>query len=110
MLSSESFTSGMMWMLHAGSHSLWCSLLIVVALATSLNAPLKLLVDRVPVGNFGGSDGSNALAVAPVLLAAEGILLLRTPICRLFCAIFDVFFLHLSLFLSTWSCGSVNRM
>ena len=69
----------------------------MVAFVTSPNAPPKLLVDCVPVG-IAGSNGLNALAVTPVLLAAEGILLLSTPIHRLFCDCFDVFFLHLSLF------------
>ena len=73
MLSSESFTCGTVWTLRAGSRSLWCSLLIVVAFAMSPNAPPNLLVDCVLVG-IVGSDGLKAFAVAPVLLALEGIL------------------------------------
>ena len=66
----------------------------MVAFATSPNAPPKLLVDCVLVG-ITGSNGLNALAVAPVLLATEGILPLQTPIRRLFCALRDLVFLHL---------------
>ena len=75
----------------------------MVAFATSLNAPPKLLVDHVPVG-IVGSDGLNALAVAPALLAAEGILPLRTPIHRLFFALLDVVFSKCSYF---YPCGCV---
>ena len=108
MLRRESFTCGKMWTLHAGSCSLWCSLLIVVAFATLPNAPSKLLVDCVLVG-ITGSNGLNALAVAPVLLATEGILLLRTPIRRLFFVLFDMVFCQMWLFLSMWLHGSMKQ-
>ena len=67
------------------------------ALAASPNAPPMLPVDCVPV-EIVGSDGLNALADAPVSLAVQDMLPLRTPICRLICALFDLVFLHLSLF------------
>ena len=83
----------------------------MVAFVASLNAPPKLLVDWVPVG-IVGSECLNTLAVTPVLFAAERILLLRTPLRRMFCALLDVCFLHLLLFLSTWlrGRGSMNWM
>ena len=81
-LKRESFTLGTMCTLRAGSRSWWCSLLIVVAIAMLLNAPPKLVFDCIPVG-IDRSDGLIALADAPVLLTADGMLPLRTPICRL---------------------------
>jgi hypothetical protein len=62
-----------MWTLRAGSRILWWSLFTVVALAWLLNAPPKVAVDRIPIA-IVGSDGVKALAVAPVLLMAYGIL------------------------------------
>jgi hypothetical protein len=67
----------MMWTLHAGLQILWWSLITVVALAWLPNAPPKVAVDRIPVA-IVGSDGLKALAVAPVLLMADGILPLST--------------------------------
>ena len=70
-------------MLCAGSQMLWWSLLIVVASACSPNAPPKVLFDFIPVG-IDGSKGVKALAVAPVLLIADGMLPASTPNGRLF--------------------------
>ena len=75
----------------------------MVAFATSPNAPPKLLVDHVPVG-IVRSGSLNALAVAPVLLTTDGMLPLRTPIHRIFCALFEVFFSILRYF---YPCGCV---
>ncbi len=77
MLSSECCTFGTMWMLRAGLRILWWSLFTVVALAWLPNTPPKVTVDRIPVA-IVGSDGVKALAVAPVLLMADGILPLST--------------------------------
>ena len=71
--------------------------------------PPKLLVDFMPVG-IVGSDGLKALAVAPVSLATNGMVLLRTPICWLFFAPFDLVFLHCVLFFSMWLRGRMNCM
>ena len=49
----------------------------VAALAWSPNAPPKVAVDHIPIA-IVGSDGLKALAVAPVLLMADGILPLST--------------------------------
>ncbi len=77
MLSSECCTFGTMWTLHAGSRILWWSLFTVVALAWLPNTPPKVAVDCISIANVG-SDGLKALAVAPVLLMADGILPLST--------------------------------
>jgi hypothetical protein len=66
-----------MWMLRAGSQILWWSLFTVVTLAWLSNAPPKVAVDHIPIA-IVGSDGLKALAVAPVLLMADGILPLST--------------------------------
>jgi hypothetical protein len=62
-----------MWTLRAGLQILWWSLFTVVALVWLPNAPPKVAVDRIPIA-IVGSDGVKALAVAPVLLMADGIL------------------------------------
>ena len=83
--------------LRAGSLMLWWSLLIVVASACSPNALPKVLFDFIPVG-IDGSKGVKALAVAPVLLIADGMLPSRTYNWRLFFLL--VFWrLHLALLL-----------
>jgi hypothetical protein len=66
-----------MWMLRAGSRILLWSLFTVVALAWLPNAPPKVAFDHIPVA-IVVSDGLKALAVAPVLLMADGILPLST--------------------------------
>ena len=76
-LSNDVCTCGTICTLRAGSRSLWWSLLIVVALAWSPNAPPKVDFDFTPVG-IDGSSGVNALAVAPVSLTADGMLPSRT--------------------------------
>ena len=105
-LSRECCTCGTMCTLCAGSRMLWWSLLIVVASAHSPNALPKVLFDFIPVG-IDGSEGLKALAVAPVLLIADGMLPSSTPnrklIFLLVCCC-----LQLALFLSTWLCGRVN--
>ena len=93
MLSSESFTTdAACWFLQLVGQCVDCGCFCNVTNCTS-----KLLVDCVLVG-IVGSDGLNALAVTPVLLAVEGILPLRTPIRRLFFALLDVFFSKRSYF------------
>ena len=82
-LSREYCTCGTMCMLCAGSRMLWWSLLIVVASARSPNTPPKVLFDFIPVG-IDGSEGLNALAVAPVSLIANGMLPSSKPNLRLF--------------------------
>ena len=57
--------------------------MIVVASARSPNAPPKVLFDFIPDG-IDGSKGLKALAVAPVLLIADGMLPSSTPTWRLF--------------------------
>jgi len=95
--------------LRAGSRSLWwCSLLIVVAIAMSPNAPPKLVFDCIPV-RIVGSNGLIALVDAPVSLTADGMLLLRTPIGRLLFGGLSHFLLHSVLFLLAWLVGSENR-
>jgi hypothetical protein len=68
--------------LHAGSQCLWWSLFIVVAVACLPNAPPKVAVDQIPIVTVG-SEGLKALAVAPVLLMANGMLPSSTPVCEL---------------------------
>jgi hypothetical protein len=94
--------------LRAGSQSWWCSLLIVVAITMLPNAPPKLVFDCIPVG-IDGSDGLIELADAPVSLTADGMLLLRTPICRLLVGGFSHCRLQSVLFLSAWLVGSENH-
>ena len=77
-------------MLRAGLQSLCWSLFIVVAVTCLPNAPPKVVVDRIPVGTEG-SEGLKVLAVAPVSLMADGMLLSSTPVCVL------LFVLHLCL-------------
>ena len=91
MLSNDVWTCGTICTLRAGSRRLWWSLLIVVALAWSPNAPPKVDVDLTPVG-IDGSSGVNALAVAPVSLTADGMLPLRTP-ARISVVLFEYFLL-----------------
>jgi hypothetical protein len=76
-LSSECCTFGTMRTLLAGLQILWWSLFTVVALAWLLNTLPKVAVDHILVA-IVGSDGLKALAVAPVLLMADGILPLST--------------------------------
>jgi hypothetical protein len=96
----------MMWRLHAGLRILWWSLFTVVVLAWSPNAPPKVAVDHIPVA-IVGSDGLKALALATVLLMADGILPLSTLslwsfiLCVSFC-------LQLALFMSVWFGGRAN--
>ena len=92
--------------LNAGSWMLWWSLLIVVASACSQNDPPKDLFEFIPVG-IDGSKGVKALAVAPVLLIANGMLPLSNPNWRLFLLLVCCC-LHLTLFLLTWLCGREN--
>ena len=80
--------------------------MIVVASACSPNATPTVLFDFIPVG-IDGSEGLKALAVAPVLLIADGMLPLSTPNWRLFFLLVFWCF-HLPLFLLTWLCGRVN--
>ena len=86
-------------MLCAGSWMLWWSLLIVVASAQSPNAPPKVLFYFIPVG-IDGYEGLKALAVAPVLLIADGMLPSSTPNWRQFLLLVCCR-PHLALFLST---------
>ncbi len=55
----------------AGSHSLWCSLWILVASAVSPLGRWNTAVEIVFVG-IDGAEGRKAWEVAPVLLTAEG--------------------------------------
>ena len=78
----------------------------VVAAAWSPKAQPKVLFDFIPVCTIG-SEGLNALAVAPVSLIADGMLPLSTPNWR------PLFFLvccrlHSLLFVLLWSCGRRN--
>jgi hypothetical protein len=68
--------------LRAGLQNLWWSLFIVVSVACLLNALPNVVVDQIPV-HTEGSVGLKALAVAPVLLMANGMLPLSTPVCVL---------------------------
>ena len=81
---------------------LWSSLLIVVAFSCYPYAPPKVLFDFIPVG-IDESKGVKALAVAPVLLIADGMLPSSTPNCRIFFLLVCCC-LQLALFFSTWSC------
>ena len=92
--------------LRAGSWMLWWSLLVVVSSARSPNALLKVFFDFIPVG-IDGSEGLKALTVAPVLLIADGMLPLSTPVWILF-FLLVCWCLHSELFLLTWLCGRVN--
>ena len=80
--------------------------MIVVASDHSPNAPPKVLFDFIPVG-IDGSEGLKALAVAPVLLIANGMLPLSTPNRRLFFLLVCCR-LHFALFFSRWLCGREN--
>ena len=93
-------------MLCDGSWMLWWSLLIVVASACSQNAPPKVLFEFIPVG-IDRSKVLKALAVAHVLLIADGMLPLSTPNRRLFLLLFCCR-LYLAMFLSTWLRGREN--
>ena len=64
--------------------------MIVVASAHSPNALSKVLFDYIPVG-IDGSEGVKALAVAPVLLIADGMLPSSTPNWRLSCLLLTPF-------------------
>ena len=81
--------------LRACSQSLWWSLFIVVAVACLPNAPPKVAVDQIPVGTEV-SKNLTVLAVALVLLMADGMLPSSTPVCVLL----FVQCLHLHLVLS----------
>jgi hypothetical protein len=65
--------------LRAGLQSLWWSFFIVVAVACLPNALPKVAVDQILVGTEG-SEGLKVLAVAPVLLMADGMLPSNTPV------------------------------
>jgi hypothetical protein len=63
----------------AGSGSLWCSLLFLVAAAVAPLGRLNTAVKIVFVG-IDGAEGRNAWEVAPVLLTAKGMDPLRMTI------------------------------
>jgi hypothetical protein len=63
----------------AGSRSLWCSLLILVAAAVSPSGRWNTAVKIEFVG-IDGAEGRNAWEVAPMSLTAEGMDPLRTAV------------------------------
>ena len=99
--------------LRAGSRSFSCQLQLVncCCFRDVAKAPAKLVFDCMPVG-IVGSDGFIALAVAPVSLAADGMLPSRTPLsslsfrsCRSLLVGFSHCPLHSVLFLWAWLAG-----
>jgi hypothetical protein len=82
-------------------------LFIVVAVAYLPNAQQKVAVDQIPVGTEE-SEGLKALAVALVLLMADGMLPSSTPVHVLLFVL--CLGLHLVLSLSVWLLGRKNEM
>jgi hypothetical protein len=82
-------------------------LFIVVAVAYLPNAQQKVAVDQIPVGTEE-SKGLKALAVAPVMLMADVMLPLSTPVHVLLFVL--RLGLHLVLSLSVWLLGRENEM
>jgi hypothetical protein len=70
---------GTMLSVGAGSHSLWCSLWILVAAAVAPSGRWKTAVEIVFVG-IDEAEGRNVWEVAPVSLLAEGVDPLRTAV------------------------------
>jgi hypothetical protein len=67
----------------AGTHMSWSNLLTAVALAMAPFGRWNTVEDMHPIGR-DGSDMRKTLDVAPVLLTADGIVLLNTPMRMVF--------------------------
>ncbi len=70
---------GTMLTVRAGSHSLWCSLWILVAAAVAPSGRWKMAVEIMFVG-IDEEEGRNVWEVAPVSLTAKGTDPLRTAV------------------------------